>query len=524
MTDLEKSSVVNISSTPTGQATKKHLRGSTLLLTGRVISMATNFTVQVLIVRFLSKNDYGAFAYVLSLISLGTSLSVFGFDKAITRFIPMYQEKVEYDKVFGAIIIMVGTVFSLGFLLVALVFGFRERIAESLIGGQLTNQLLLLLIILVPIQALDSLLVGLLAIFSKPGSIFFRRYILAPTLKLLAVLLLIVFRSTVFFLSIGYIAAGVIGITIYYGILVRDLRKQEIWKHFNRQKIIFPIKEIFGFSAPLLTSNFVYVIRSQLVIVLLGYYRGTLDVAAYRAVQPVADLNTTVIQSFGLLFMPAMARMFARKDQEAIDDLYWQNAVWITVISFPIFLLTFSLAQPLTLLLFGERYAQSGMIMAVLAFGYYFNAALGFNADTLRIHGRLGYVLLIDFVAMFISVILNLVLIPQFGAMGAAIGTCATLVLYNILNHLGLKLATKINLFQWRYFRVYLSIALGTLGLTLLQTLLTPPIYLGVLLAGGIAFIVLFINRDVLNVESTFPELLRFQLVRMLAATNRGDK
>jgi len=522
MTNLENPSLTDAPVIrATNQATKKHLRGSTLLLSGRIIAMAANFVVQLLIVRYLSKSDYGAFAYALSIISLGSSLAVFGFDKTVTRFIPMYQERGEYHKVLGSVIMMVSAVFSLGFFLVLLVFGLRGWIAESLISDPLAANILLLLIFLAPIQALDSLLVGMLAVFSKPSSIFFRRYILGPSLRISVVLLLIFFQSNVYFLSIGFIVAGVLGITIYYGILMRDLRKQEIWKHFNIQKIKFPIKEVFGFSIPLFTSSFVFMVRSHLVVVLLEYFRSTLDVAAFRAVQPVSDLNTTVIQTFALLFMPTMARMYASEDQESMDNLYWQSAVWIAVISFPIFLLTFSLAQPLTLLLFGERYAQSGGIMAVLAFGYYFNAALGFNADTLRIYGRLRYTVIIDFVATFISVGLNLILIPRYGVMGAAIGTCGTLVLYNILNHIGLKFATKINLFAWRYIRVYLSIILGTLGLAALQIWLALPIYIGILLAGIISLVVLLLNRDVLNIEHTFPELLRFRLVQFLFATHR---
>jgi O-antigen/teichoic acid export membrane protein len=131
---------------------------------------------------------------------------------------------------------------------------------------------------------------------------------------------------------------------------------------------------------------------------------------------------------------------------------------------------------------------------------------------------------MIDFVAMFISLGLNVILIPRYGAIGAAIGTCGTLVLYNILNHLGLKLATKINLFQWRYLRVYLSIVLGTLGLAILQRLLSFPIYVGVILAGLISLFVLIVNRDVLNIEHTFPELLRFRLVQLLFASHRSQQ
>lgn len=520
MVNLEKSPVTDVPVLTTSQDTKKHLRGSALLLSGRIIAIVANFVVQILIVRYLSKSDYGAFAYALSLISLGSSLAVFGLDKTVTRFIPIYQERGEYHRIFGSIVMMFSTVFSLGFFLVLLVFGLAGWIEKSFVSDPLAIQLLLLLIILTPIQALDSLLVGMLAIFSKPSAIFFRRYVLGPSLRLSVVLLLILFQRDVYFLSGGFVVAGALGITIYYGILIRDLRKQEMWKHFNIKKIIFPVKEIFGFSTPLFTSSFVFMARTHLVVILLEYFRSTLDVASYRAVQPVADLNTTVIQSFGLLFMPTMARLYARKDQEGIDHLYWQSAVWITVISFPIFLLTFSLAQPLTLLLFGEQYAQSGSIMAVLALGYYFNAALGFNADTLRIYGRLRYTVMIDFVSLFIGLGLNLILIPRYGAIGAALGTCATLVLYNLLNHIGLKFATKINLFDRHYLRVYVSIFLGTLVLAILQRWMVLPIYAGVLLAGIISLVVVLLNRDALKIEDTFPELLRFRFIRILFATH----
>lgn len=505
------------------QAAKKHLRGSTLLLAGRIIAMAANLAVQILIVRYLSKSDYGAFAYVMSLISLGSSLTVFGLDKTITRFLPIYQEKGEYSKLFGAIIMMVSTILSLGFFLVLLVVGLKGWIAGTLVKDQLAVQLLLVMIVLSPIQALDSLLVGMLAIFVSPRSIFFRRHVLDPGLRLLVILLLIWQQGDVFLLSTGYVVVSAIGVMLYSGILIQHLRKQEFTKQFNFQTIQFPLKEIFSFSIPLLTTNFVYMIRHQLVVVLLVYFRNTVDVAAFRAVQPVGDLNTVVIQSFGILFMPIMARMFAKEDQKGIGDLYWQSASWIAVISFPIFLVTFALAEPLTILLFGERYAQSGLIMAVLAFGYYFNAALGFNADTLRIYGKLRLTVVIDFLAMFVSVGLSLMLIPRYGAVGAAIATSVTLIIYNILNQIGLSSTTKINFFQWRYLIVYASIALGTLALVVIQKLVSLPIYLGVGVAGLISLIVLLINRNVLNIEQTFPELLRFRLIRLLFATNRNE-
>jgi O-antigen/teichoic acid export membrane protein len=520
----QEPSSVAASAASANQATKKSLRGSSLMLVGRVITMVTNFAVQVLTVRYLSKGDYGAFAYVMSLISLGSSFAVFGMEKTVTRFLPIYQEKKEYSKLLGTLLIVFSTVLSLGFFLVVLVFGLRGWISESYITDEKVFGLLLILAVLTPIQALNSLLIGMLAVFSKPSSIFFRRHVLGPGLKLAVVLLLVLLRKDVYFLSIGHVVSSTLGILIYLGILIRDLQSNELWKHIHIRNISLPLKEVFTFSTPMLTTNIVYMLRSQLVIIILQHFRGTLDVASYRAVQPVADLNTTVIQSFTLLFMPAMARLFARNDQEGMDDLYWQNTVWIALISFPMFLVTFALAQPLTVLLFGERYAQSGLIMALLAFGYYFNAALGFNSDTLRIHGRVRYTVVVDFVSMLASLGLSLALIPRFGALGAAIGTCGTLVLYNILNHVGLKRVTNISLFNRHYIKVYASILLGTLALVVLQNVFSLPIYMGILLASAISLIVLLLNRNVLNIERNFPELLRIQFVRFLFEPRRSKK
>ena len=504
----------------TNHATKKHLRGSTLLLAGRLIAMLANFAVQVLIVRYLSKSDYGAFAYATSLISLGSSLVVFGLDKTVTRYLPIYQEKGEHAKTAGTIIMVVSTILGFGLLLAVIVYLLQGWLAPNLINDPLAAKLLVLMILWVPLQALDSLLVGLLAIFAKPSAIFFRRHVLGPGLKLLVVLLLVLFGYSVYFLALGFVVTSVFGIAIYTVILIRDFNHQGMGKYFSLREASFPAREIFGFTIPLFTTNMVYVLRSQLVIILLGFYQSTREVASFRAVQPVADLNTMVIQSFGLLFMPAIARMFAKEEHDGINDIYWQTAIWITIITFPVFLATFSLAEPFTVFLFGKKYAQSGLIMALLAFGYYFNAALGFNADTLRVYGRLRYTVTIDFIAMLISIVLSFMLVPQYGAVGAAIATCGTLVFYNLLNQLGLKFATRINLFQIRYITVYLSVVLGATVLFLFQRLVSNSIYVDLALAAVISLIVLVVNRSYLQIEHTFPELLRFPIVRFLFETH----
>src|SRR5260370_18419046 len=80
--------------------------------------------------------------------------------------------------------------------------------------------------------------------------------------------------------------------------------------------------------------------------------------------------------------------------------------------------------------------------------------------------------------AVLLNVILNLVLIPRFGAIGAAIGTAASLIIYNLLMQVGLLRASSFNAFHREYLPIYLTIALGAPGLFFFQFYSSVTLYL----------------------------------------------
>ena len=498
-----------------GDATTKQIRGSSLLLVGRLVSLGMNMATQVLVVRYLSKTDYGSFAYALSIVSIGQTIATFGLDRAITRFVPIYDERGEYGKVFGTIVMVVGTISSIGLAMVLLVVGLSDVVGDSLIDDRQAITLLLIMVALAPIQAIDSLLTGMFAVFSKPSAIFFRKNVLAPVLRLTVVLLLILFGAGVGFLAGGYVVAGAFGVGLYVVFLARELRAQGFVQHFHFRTMQMPAREVFAFTIPLLSSDLLYVVMHVSDTFLLGYFGGRADVGAFRAVWPVAHMNQLVLTSFALLFTPLAARLFARGDRDGIRDLYWTTAIYMAVFSFPIFALTFSMARPVTVALFEARYQDSATYLALLSFGYYFNAALGHNGLTLKVFGRLRYIVTINVLAAVANIAVALVLIPRYGALGAAIGTCATLVAHNFLKQAGLRLGTGINLFEWRYLKVYLSITVAAGGLLVAQLAFSLNIGISLALALLASALVLALNRSSLRVGDRFPELQRFRLIRL---------
>ena len=501
----------------TKSGTSKQIRGSSLLLVGRMISLGTNFLVQVLIVRYLTdKADYGAFAYALSVVTIATTFVALGTDRAIGRFLPIFQERERPDAMLGTILFVTGTIASLGIAAILLVYGFQDLVNGSLLSDQ-AGELLLILIILAPIQALDDVLMNGFAVFSSPRAIFFRRYVLNPVLRLAVVGLLIFGHQDVEFLAVGYVATGAVGVIVYGFLFVRLLRRVGVLPRHGRPSLSFPMREILAFSVPLLTTDLVYILLNASDVVLLGAITSDPEtVADYRVIQPVAALNLIVLQSFTLLFIPATARLFARNDRDGLRTLYWQTAAWVAVLSFPIFAATFALAKPLTVALFEQRYADSAVFLAIIALGRYFDAALGFNGLTLRVFGNMKAVVGVNLAAALVNIILLLVLIPPLGALGAALATGITLLVFNSLKQYALSRAVGISLFEWQYIRVYGTIVIVTALLLVEEFVFDPPLIVGLVLVGLGSLAVLFAGRHHLQIADTFPELGKLPLVRRI--------
>jgi O-antigen/teichoic acid export membrane protein len=346
------------------------------------------------------------------------------------------------------------------------------------------------------------------AIFAKPQAIFFRKHLLGPTLTLVVVLLIIKSHSNVYSLARGYLIVGIFSVTLYAAVLFNVLHQEGLLRHFNRRTIQIPGREIFGFTLPLLVSDLVVVLRTSGVVVLLEHFHTTAEVASFRAVLPIAQLNTVVYLNFTFLFMPLASRMFARSDWDGINNLYWQTAIWIAVFSFPVFAVGSAFSKPLTVLLFGERYEQSALILTLLSLGFYFNAAFGFNGLVLRVFRKVRYIFVIDLLMAATCLGASLWLIPRYGAVGAAISTCGTFIAQNILYQVCLMRWTKVKSPPWSYFKVYITIALCAAGLLLL-----PQGHIKFAAAAWVSALVFWLNRGSLKIGHTFPELLRFPLI-----------
>ena len=496
-----------------GDATSNQIRGSSLLLGGQAFAVVANLVVQVLIVRYLTQEDFGAFAYALSVVMVVEAVAGFGMRRGVARYMPLYEESGDLPRTAGTLLLALGTVLGISLACVLIVAGLRGAIAGSFADDPAAVTVLVILILLAPIQAFGTLLDGVFAVYARPRAIAARKFVLAPLLRLAVVALLLIGDEDVTFLAVAYVVAGLLGLLLYVPLLLQTLRKHDLLAEIRQRRISMPFREVFRFTTPLLTNDVTNAVLVSGGAVVLGLLATAADVADLRAVLPLALTMGYVLSSFGLLLIPLASRMYARGDADELNTLYWRTAVWTGVLAFPIFLTCVTIPEPLTVLLFGERYEGAAPVLAALAAGQFVSTAAGHNGAMLAVFGRVRFLMYTNLAAIAVGIGLLLAVSASHGAVGAAIATSVTFVLLNVGRQVGLGRLTTVRSLDSMAAPSYLAMAAVTAVVAGVGVALSPPVLIAApLIAAGVA-VVVAVARDGLALTEAFPQLAGIPVV-----------
>jgi len=175
--------------------------------------------------------------------------------------------------------------------------------------------------------------------------------------------------------------------------------------------------EIFHFSKWILLSYVASVISSRLDIFLLQRYHGSEAVGLYAAAQQLAMLLPLFIGAITTALLPRISKMKSRDEFSGYLKRVMFGSITMALLATPLLLL----APLVVRIIFGVQYVDTALYLQILAFGYLF--ALIANPVSLVFYARdkpkvltaLNYFNLVIITALFFLII------PKFGALGAAL-------------------------------------------------------------------------------------------------------
>lgn len=419
----------------TNSLIRRLFKSGVLLFVGLVLELGISFVSKVLMARLLGRPTYGVATIGITTLSFASTVLLLGMNTGIGRYLPRFADASDRKGVVASgLQIVVGISVSVGVVL----FLFAEPIATHLLNAPEATKVLRIAAIGMPFAALMKLSVGVIQGLQQALPKVLIRNIFQPIVR---------FGLIVVALYFGLGATGIVGAYtgtfavagfagLYYMITRTELTA-DVSARMRR-------RELLGFSAPLMLMATMIMVLSYFDIFILSYFRTSSEVASYNVVYPLAEMLTATLSAFSFIAMPILSEIHADGEIDGMDRTYSIVTKWIFMSTLPLALIFVLFPTASIRLTFGPEYTGAALPLVVLSLGFFTHAVAGPNVNTLTSIGRTRTIMWDNLFAGVLNIILNFLLIPDYGILGAAVATAIAYAGVNLLYSVQLYRATGI--------------------------------------------------------------------------------
>ena len=252
---------------------------------------------------------------------------------------------------------------------------------------------------------------------------------------------------------------------------------------------------LFGFGSKILIASIISSIYSNLYNIVIGKCFSASSLGFYsRADQLGKFPSNNVAGILSRVTYPILSQL--QDEPERLKGIYIKYLQMSCFIVFPLMMGLAALAKPLVVLMLGEKWLPSVILLQILCFGMMLDPVCNINLNLLYVKGRSDLVLKLEIIKKTIAVAILLVSLP-FGLEGLCIGRSSYGVIATVLNMVYTR--KFLNLSIWGQLKIIMpSLSLSLLmaacsyGITLLQfnngIQLVLGVIVGMLLYIGVAF------------------------------------
>lgn len=186
-------------------------------------------------------------------------------------------------------------------------------------------------------------------------------------------------------------------------------------------------------------------LNNNLDVMMLGALQDEEAAGLYRLASTAAMMSVAGLQAINMVMMPQFARIHEEGNRAALQKLATQSVRYILASSIPVSLFFLLFGKQFLAIGFGREYEDSYLPLIILVVGQMVSALFGSVITILNMTGHEKDTLKGVLLGSLVNALLNLVLIPKYGAIGAAIATASTLVCWNVYLHVLIRKRLSIN-------------------------------------------------------------------------------
>ena len=426
-------------------ASKTLAKGMLIILLATAVVKVFGYGFKIVASRWLGVEGFGLFSLALALFTLIAGLLFLGINLSIARYIAFYRGKNKLASIKSTISSGLLLIINLAVLASIVVFFFANQIS-SLMGHNTLTPLLKLFAIMFPFYAIILSIEKILEGFQRIDLSVFSNLILNGS-KFLLLFVAIFLGVKVFGVAVSFLVATII--TAFIMLLI--FKYKIINKFFKKEKgneIKSSIKEIFFHSLPLTVAAMVHTLLTWGDTVILGFFRSVAEVGVYSLVLPTAQLLALPVIASNTVLVPLISNLFAKRKNKEVTNVYKTATKWIFLMMVPLLVLILLFPQRIINTVAGSEFVAGYTALVILAIGVFIGSlATPANMILLSVN-KTKLMMKNSIIAAIVNIVLNLILIPKHGLIGAAVAFLVSYVVLFLLRIYEVKTILKIEPFS----------------------------------------------------------------------------
>lgn len=408
-------------------------RGALSAFIIKAISTGLTFVLQVGLARWLGVENYGIYIYALTWVNLFTLVGQGGFQNAGKKYISVYKNSdIPHLKGFiifsySSIVIMCITIF-LCFLVFVNIF--QNDISDSLLNTFYIGSLLLLF------NSMTQNTMGILQGYKQIVKAFAPRNVLRLILIIIGVFFLYLIGneeiSAPITMGVNALATLIVLIvTIFF-------MTEYLPDSLGSIKANYKKNEWIKVTIPLFLVASLGFILNRTDVLIIGILLNTSQAGIYAVASKIGSIILFGTYSVNAIVAPVIADLYAKKDIEKLQVIIKRATRGLLIYAVPAYIIIIFFGD-LFLGLFGYEFVEGQTALLVLAGANTITAFFGTVMYTMMMTNNQDSAAVIMLLVTIFNAILNIMLIPIFNILGAAISTGLSTIIWNVSFYLYIR-------------------------------------------------------------------------------------
>lgn len=400
-------------------------KGSFASFLNRFLGLVIGYFFSLIVTRELGAETWGVFSLCLAVVTLLGIISRLGYDSALLRFNAELRKNRNYKLLtdFNYISLLIS--FAVGIALSIAFYYSSNFIATTIFNKQnLAEYFKIASFSLVPLS-ISYINSRALKGFKKIIKGTYIEYIPLYLYFLIAISYLIYFGYSITISQFLWIFVVVSYIRVVQGCYwhIKEIgRFSDV--NINRIKI----KRISKVALPLLLASSMLYFKGWLDTLMIGVFMSETDVGIYNIVLKLANIVSLPIVAINTIAAPKFAESYKNKGK--LQEIVSVSTKMIFLFTLPILVITIMFSEEI-LYIFGNEFIVANNVLIIIAIGSFINAISGSVGYLLQMTGSHVAYQNITVIGSVITLVLNLIFIPVFGLMGAAITSLTVQIIWN---------------------------------------------------------------------------------------------